>query len=80
MKAIETNATIVDRSQLHLDRPLDLAENSRVRVIVLVSEPDDSEPDDTPDEIVLEGLRQDLQGAIAEQTLPLQMWEGIDAQ
>ncbi len=41
---------------------------------------DESEvPDDTPDEIVLEGFRQGLYEAITGQTLPLsQMWEGID--
>ena len=38
------------------------------------------DPDDTPTEVVLEGLRQGLQEALAGQTIPLsQMWEDIDA-
>lgn len=40
-----------------------------------------SDPDDTPDEVVLEGLREGLQQALNGQTLPLsQMWDGIDAE
>ncbi|NJL03201.1 MAG: hypothetical protein HC910_22495 [Spirulinaceae cyanobacterium SM2_1_0] len=68
---------MVDCSQLHLDQPLDLAQNSRV----LVSEPDDLDPDDTPDEIVLAGLHQGWREAIAEPTILLaQMRAGMDAQ
>ncbi|NJR57463.1 MAG: hypothetical protein HC769_00555 [Cyanobacteria bacterium CRU_2_1] len=37
-------------------------------------------PDDTPTEVVLEGLRQGLHEALTGQTIPLaQMWDGIDA-
>lgn len=40
-----------------------------------------SDPDDTPDEAVLEGLREGLQQALNGQTIPLaQMWDGIDAE
>jgi predicted transcriptional regulator len=40
-----------------------------------------SDPDDTPDEVVLEGLREGLQQALNGKTLPLsQMWDGIDAE
>jgi predicted transcriptional regulator len=40
-----------------------------------------SDPDDTPDEVVLEGLREGLQQALNGQTIPLsQMWDGIDAE
>lgn len=38
MKAIETTATLTEHGQLTLDEPLTLAHNSRVRIIVLVSE------------------------------------------
>jgi hypothetical protein len=38
MKAIETNATLTENGQLILDKPLPLAHNRRVRIIVLVSE------------------------------------------
>lgn len=81
MKAIETTATINDQGQLFLDQPLTVTATGRVRVIVLI--PEDStelDPDDTPTEVVLEGLRQGLHEALTGQTMPLaQMWDGIDA-
>jgi hypothetical protein len=37
--------------------------------------------DDTPDDIVVEGIRQGLKEAMSGQTIPLsQMWEGIDVE
>ena len=37
--------------------------------------------DDTPDDVVIEGIRQGLKEAISGQTIPLsQMWEGIDVE
>ncbi|TYQ26874.1 hypothetical protein PseudUWO311_10810 [Pseudanabaena sp. UWO311] len=37
--------------------------------------------DDTPDDIVLEGIKQGLKEAMSGQTIPLsQMWEGIDVE
>ena len=45
MKAIETTATLSESGQLTLDEPLALGMNRRVRVIVLITEPED-EPDD----------------------------------
>ena len=40
-----------------------------------------SDPDDTPNEVVLEGLREGLQQALNGQTIPLsQMWNGIDVE
>lgn len=81
MKAIETTATIDAQGQLALDAPLELTAKQRVRVIVLVAEGDDPDPDDTPDELVLQGLRQGLKEALTGQTVPLsQMWDGIDAE
>lgn len=45
-----------------------------------VMEMHEPDPDETPTEIVLEGILQGLQEAFTEQTIPLsQMWEGIDA-
>ncbi|NEQ66501.1 MAG: hypothetical protein F6K21_13535 [Symploca sp. SIO2D2] len=79
MKAIETTALINDEGQLHLDLPLELNHNQRVRVIVLIPEDDETDPDDTPTEVVLEGLRQGLHEALTGKTIPLaQMWDGID--
>lgn len=81
MKAIETTATINDQGQLALDQPLELTQRRRVRVIVLVSEEDEPDPDDTPNSVVIEGLRQGLHEALTGQTIPLsQMWDGIDAE
>jgi hypothetical protein len=40
-----------------------------------------SDPDDTPNEIVIEGIKEGLKEAIAGQTIPLsQMWEGINVE
>lgn len=80
MKAIETTATINDLGQLTLDTPLDLTRSRRVRVIVLIAEEDEIDPDDTPTEVVLEGIRQGIHEAFTGQTIPLsQMWDGLDA-
>ncbi|NEQ68169.1 MAG: hypothetical protein F6K21_22230 [Symploca sp. SIO2D2] len=81
MKAIETTALINDEGQLDLDLPLELNHNQRVRVIVLIPEDDETDPDDTPTEVVLEGLRQGLHEALTGNTIPLaQMWDGIDVE
>lgn len=81
MKAIETTATIDEQGQLSLDRPLMVNPNQRVRVIVLISEADEPDPDDTPDVVVLEGLKEGLEEALAGQTIPVaNMWDGIDAE
>jgi hypothetical protein len=82
MKAIETTAITNDRGQLSLDIPLQISANRRVRVIVLISEDEfDEDPDETPNEVVIEGIRQGLHEAFTGQTIPLsQMWDGIDAE
>jgi hypothetical protein len=81
MKAIETTATINERGQLTLDQTLENTKPQRVRVIVLMSEEDENDPDETPTSIVMEGIRQGLQEALSGQTIPLsEMWEGIDVE
>jgi hypothetical protein len=76
MKAIETTATLTENSQLTLNKPLTLAHNSRVRVIVLVSE---EGPDDTPIEEIRESIYRGWQDALAGRTKPVsQLWEGLD--
>lgn len=78
MKAIETTATLSENGQLTLDEPLTLDINSRVRVIVLIAEPED-DPDDTPIADIREGLYQGWQDILAGRTKPVsQLWEGID--
>jgi hypothetical protein len=80
MKAIETTATLTENGQLTLDEPLASTQPRRVRVIVLIPEDDELDPDDTPTEVILEGIRQGLHEAFTGQTLPLaQLWDGIDA-
>jgi hypothetical protein len=75
MKAIETTATLTENGQLTLDEPL--AHHSHVRVIVLVSEEEDS--DDTPIAEIRESIYRDWQDALAGRTKPVsQLWEGLD--
>jgi hypothetical protein len=81
MKAIETSATIDEKGQLTLDQTLENTKPQRVRVIILISEDDEIDPDETPTSIVIEGIRQGLQEALSGQTIPLsEMWEGIDVE
>jgi hypothetical protein len=78
MKAIETTATLAENGQLTLDEPLALGINSRVRVIVLITEPED-DPDDTPIADIREGLYQGWQDVLAGKVQPVsQLWEGLD--
>jgi hypothetical protein len=81
MKAIATTATINENGELKLDKSLEITKPQRVRIIVLLSEEDETDPDETPTEIVIEGIRQGLHEALTGQTIPLsEMWEGIDAE
>lgn len=81
MKAIETTATINEKGELTLDKSLEVTKPQRVRIIVLLSEEDEIDPDETPTEIVIEGIRQGLHEALTGQTIPIsEMWEGIDAE
>ncbi len=81
MKAIETTATINESGQLTLDKSLGVTKPQRVRVIVLLTEEDEAQEDETPTEIVIDGIRQGLHEALTGQTIPLsQMWSGIDAE
>lgn len=78
MKAIETTATLTEDGQLTLDEPLTLAHNSRVRVIVLIAEPEE-DPEDTPIEEIREGLYQGWQDVLAGRTKPVsQLWENMN--
>jgi hypothetical protein len=81
MKAIETTATINENGELTLDQSLEITKLQRVRIIILLSEDDEIDPDETPTEIVIEGIKQGLHEALTGQTIPLsEMWEGIDAE
>jgi hypothetical protein len=81
MKAIETTATIDESGKFILDKSLGQHKPQQVRVIVLFSDDDDVDPDETPTEVVVEGIRQGLHEALTGQTIPLsKMWEGIDGE
>lgn len=80
MKAIETTATLTENGHLTLDQPLNLAHNSRVRVIVLISEPED-DSDDTPIAEIEAGLYQGWQDILAGRTKPAaQLWRDMDVE
>jgi len=81
MKAFEVMATLNDQKQLLLDDSLDIDTPSRVKVILLVSDENESDPDDTTVEEIKASLKRALQEAKAGKRIPLaQMWEGIDAE
>jgi hypothetical protein len=81
MKAIETTATIDEQGRLTLDGALGVTTPQRVRLIILIDEADDADPNETPTEEAIAGIQQGLQEAFSGQTLPLSaLWEGIDAE
>ncbi len=84
MRAVEVTGTIDRKGHLLLDQPFDEDISSRVRVIVLFSEPVqelEDDPDDTPIEEVKASLKRAFQQAKAGQTRPIsEMWDGIDAE
>jgi len=58
-----------------------LSLNEQQEVLQYLVEKNREDLDDTPDDIVIEGIRQGLKEAISGQTIPLsQMWEGIDVE
>ncbi|WP_293156928.1 MULTISPECIES: hypothetical protein [unclassified Microcoleus] len=78
MKAIKVMATI-DNGQLYVDEPLNLEQNSRVEVIVLIPEVTESNEDEQSKEEILADLRQAWHEAMTGKTIPVaQIWEGID--
>ncbi|HEY9701970.1 MAG TPA: hypothetical protein V6C58_05970 [Allocoleopsis sp.] len=57
MKAFEVMATLNDQKQLLLDDNLDINTPSRVKVILLVSDEQESDLDDTPVEEIKASLK-----------------------
>ena len=81
MKAFELMGKVDNNGQLLLDEPLEISSESRVKVILLVSDEPESDPDDTPVEEIKASLRRALQEVKEGKRIPLeQMWEGIDAE
>ena len=83
MRAVEATGTIDREGHLLLDQPLGEDIASRVRVIVLFSEPVqelEDDPDDTPIEEVKASLKRAFQQAKAGKTRPIsELWDRIDA-
>lgn len=72
METLEITAIVDANGNLKPEQPLNLATQSRVRIIIL---PED-DPDDEPKEIILESLRQAWHEAKIGQTLPLSaLWD-----
>jgi hypothetical protein len=84
MRAVEVTGTVDHQGHLFLDQPIDVDISSRVRVIVLFSEPIqelEDDPDDTPIEEVKASLKRAFQQAKAGQTRPIsELWDRIDAE
>lgn len=56
-----------------------LSLNEQQEVLQYLVEKTREDLDDTPDDIVIEGIKQGLKEAMRGQTIPLsQMWQGID--
>jgi hypothetical protein len=83
MRAVEATGTIDREGHLLLDQPFGEDIASRVRVIVLFSEPVqelENDPDDTPIEEVKASLKRAFQQAKAGKTRPIsELWDRIDA-
>lgn len=81
MKAFEVMATFNGGKQLLLDEELNIDVPSRVKVVLLVSDEDKIDPDDTPVDEIKASLKRALQEAKEGKRISLeQMWEGIDAE
>lgn len=77
MKALKVMGTIDEQGKLTLDRPLITDKNSRVEVIVLISE--EADIDDKSQAEVLADFRQSWHEAMTGKTIPVaQIWEGIE--
>ncbi len=81
MKAIKVMGTVNNQGQLFLDNPLGLEQDSRVEVIVLISEENQFDADDEPKQQILNDLRQSLQDAKLGKIRPIsELWDGIDVE
>lgn len=77
MKALKVMATINEQGQLTLDHPLITDKNSRVEVIILISE--EEILNDQSQAEVLADFRQAWHEAITGQTIPVaELWEGLE--
>jgi hypothetical protein len=74
MQALKVMASINEKGQLTLDDPLELKTNSRVEVIILVSEPEEPSKQE-----IIADFRQAWHEAMTGQTIPVSaMWEQLE--
>ena len=79
MQAFEVMGKVDKNGQILLDEPLEIASDSRVKVILLVANEPDFDPDDTPVEEIKASLRRALQEVKEGKTRPIsELWERID--
>ena len=79
MFAYEVMGTIDEKGELLLDEPLEIHTPCRVKVLVLLSDDLNIDPDDTPIEEVEASLRRALQEVTEGKTRPIsELWERID--
>lgn len=77
MQALKVMASINESGQLTLDYPLELKTNSRVEVIILVSEPE--ETDEISKQEIIADFRQAWHEAMTGQTISVsEMWEQLE--
>jgi hypothetical protein len=79
MKAFEVMGKVNEKGELLLDEPLEINTPAIVKVILLVSDEDESDSDDTPVEEIKASLRRSLQEVKEGKTRPIsQLWDRID--
>jgi hypothetical protein len=79
MKAIKMMGTIDEDGQITLDNPITTDKNSRVEVIILISETVEIDEEDTSKEVIKEDFRQAWGEARSGKTIPAaQIWDGIE--
>ncbi|MCT7961455.1 hypothetical protein NG791_12320 [Laspinema sp. D1] len=79
MKAVEAMGKIDEKGQLLLDEPLNIKSESRVKVILLIADEDELDPDDTPVEEIKASLTPDLQEVKEGKTRPIsELWDRIE--
>ncbi|QYX33861.1 type II toxin-antitoxin system RelN family antitoxin [Sphaerospermopsis torques-reginae] len=80
MKALEVTGKI-QQGKLTLDYPLGIDDFQEVKVIILLPEASDHDPDDTPIAEIEENLTRAFQEVKAGETRPIsELWERIESE
>ncbi len=79
MQAFEVMGRVDENGQILLDEPLEFILDSRVKIILLVADELETDPDDTPVEEIKASLRRALAEVKAGKTRPIsELWSRID--